>query len=179
MFVCFGLIWLIAKALLHWLSHFSQPMHTAIIGAIALLLVPLVTYFTTRSIETRKAVEQAMRLEKVKLYQDFVTFFMRILMNIEDEKPTTEDTKKFMGQITPRMITYASNNVIKLWGNFRVQTEKLSSTGNPMDMMLPFENILKAMRKDLGHRTLMVQQGDIARLFINDVDKYLKKNKTK
>ena len=172
-----ALIWALTKVLIHALSHFSQNTHTAIIGALALLLVPIVTYFTTKSIEKRRSVEQTMRLKKVELYQSFTEFFMWLLLNTDKPKPTEKEMVSFFAEMTPKLITYGSNEVIKQWGKYRVNLDKLTKTGNPMDSMRPFESILKAMRKDLGHNSFGISDGDISRLFINDVDSYLSKKK--
>ncbi|HSX35312.1 MAG TPA: hypothetical protein VLH84_00055 [Patescibacteria group bacterium] len=175
--ILLGVLWLLTKGTFHWLASRSQNTHTAIIGAAALLLVPVVTYFTTKSIERRRSVEQTMRLKKIELYQSFIEFFMRLLLNSGKPKPNSDEMVAFLAEVTPKIITYASNDVIKQWGHFRVNLDKLLKTGNPMDWMKPFEDILIAMRKDLGHSSLGIKDGDIARLFINDVDDYLSKRK--
>jgi len=75
----------------------------------------------------------------------------------------------FFKKLTPKLITYGSTGVIKEWGGFRRHIPGLAA-GNPLLMMLAFEKVLKAMRKDLGHSTFLLQDKDLSRLFVNDID---------
>ena len=40
-------------------------------------------------------------------------------------------------------------------------------------LMFGVEDLFRAIRKDLGHGDLLLQRGDILRLYINDVDTFL------
>ena len=40
-------------------------------------------------------------------------------------------------------------------------------------MMFAFEDLLFAIRKDLGHSNAGLGRGDLLRGFVNDIDKYL------
>lgn len=168
----------VAKALLGWFSSLDQTTRTATIGAIAVISVPLLTYFASKSIERKRAVEQAMRLEKVRIYQSFTVFFMRLLLKSHPAgKPDEKEILVFLATITPEFITYGSNDVVKKWGKFsrmlREESDKIES--NPARYMFEFESLLKSLRSDLGHNSFTISKGDIARLFINDIDEYLNK----
>jgi hypothetical protein len=40
-----------------------------------------------------------------------------------------------------------------------------------------YEGVLKAMRKDVGHSPFTLQDGDLSRLFINDIDETIAQRK--
>jgi hypothetical protein len=172
-------VWSIVSSFSHWFSSLGQNTQTALIGATALLTVPLVTYFTAKSIERRRSVEQALRLKKVEVYRKFIEFFMTLFLNGTKPKPSQNDMLDFFCDITPEIITYASNDVIKQWGKYRVNLDNLIKSNDPLKTVSPLESLLKAMRKDLGHSSFGLNEGDISRLFINDIDDYLGPNKTK
>jgi hypothetical protein len=55
---------------------------------------------------------------------------------------------------------------------------RLKLSGEPESMFI-VEDVLLEMRKDLGHPNRGFNKGDILRLFVNDIDKYLNNNSSK
>jgi len=182
--VVVGLLWLgweLLTFIVGWVSAISSVQKPVLISAVALLLVPIVTYFTTRLIERRRSIDAITFAKRVEIYDKFVRFFMSSVMNKENMPENipskSVDPLTFMYEITPELLIYASNGVIKEWGRFRSDAAQLPSKGNEKAVMVKVEGLLKAMRKDLGHSSLSMQDGDIARLFINDIDQVLGKSK--
>jgi hypothetical protein len=63
-------------------------------------------------------------------------------------------------------------DVIKSYYRFRntaVETEDSPS----VNILFEYENLLCNIRKDLGHKDKSIKRGDILRLFITDINKYL------
>lgn len=160
----------------YWISGLTTSQKPAFIGAAALLLVPIVTYFTTKSIEHRQSIDTVTFKKRVEIYEDFVKYQMSVMMK-KDPKNPPEDPVDFSRRVTPMLVTHASNKVIKLWGHFRLDIVDINKRGDMKEFIRKLEDLLKAMRKDLGHNSLSIQDGDIARLFINDVDEVLGKSK--
>jgi ABC-type tungstate transport system substrate-binding protein len=90
------LLWLLFRALGHWFDHQNLNVRTAVIGGIALVLVPIVTYFANRASDQRRAVDQSLRLEKLSLYQTVLEFFMLIYEGDVPgkSKPTPDETAR-------------------------------------------------------------------------------------
>jgi hypothetical protein len=44
---------------------------------------------------------------------------------------------------------------------------------NPMNLMFSYENVLREIRKDLGHKNKNLGKGKLLSLFINDISKYV------
>ncbi|MBI4882993.1 MAG: hypothetical protein HY826_02945 [Actinobacteria bacterium] len=57
-----------------WFSDLEQDTAVATIGAAAIISVPVVTYWTSRVLEGRRAVEAATRSKRVELYEEFFAF---------------------------------------------------------------------------------------------------------
>ena len=166
-----ALAWLLARSLLHWFDRQSPSTRTAAIGAAALILVPIVTYFTNRGIDQRRSVDQALRLHKLELYEGILTILMtQFEADIPGKpKPTQEELARFISDTKPALLTWGSNQVNRNWGIF------WRDAGTPRtnwQTMIALEDLIKVIRKDLGHSTFRVSQGDLARVFVNDLDDY-------
>jgi uncharacterized protein (DUF486 family) len=153
-----------------WFSHIKSSDKPATITALGLIVVAFITYFFNRGADRRRVLEEVTRREKIKVYEEVVQFFMRLIVPAPSLGPPTEaENLEFLAKTTPRLITYGSNAVVKLWGKYMRNIEKLMAQG-AWDQMVAFEGVLKAMRKDIGHSAYSLQDGDLSRLFINDVD---------
>jgi hypothetical protein len=160
-----------------WIGSLKSNTQPAVIAAIGLVVVAFITYFANRTAERRRVVEELTRKEKIELYMEFVSFLMRLVMNAPKvTKPTEDETLDFFASITPRLIVYGSNSVIKRWGKLRINLE---GSQDGVAVMFNYEGLLKAMRKDVGHGSFTIQDGDILRLFVNDVDEEMAKLKQK
>lgn len=157
----------------NWYSSLSEGLQTGIIAAVPIILVAILGYFANKSLETKRSVEQAMRPKKLELYDEFVTFIMQIFSNEKVVKrPTDEEMMTFFVTKTPKLMTFASNEVIEKWGKLRISLSD-EKTENEQKMFI-VEDLFRAIRTDLGHSKRGSHKGDILRLFINDVDNYLK-----
>jgi hypothetical protein len=84
------------------------------------------------------------------------------------------DMLAFFADITPQLITYGSRGVIRAWNNFRRVSRNNPDTKT---IMFAFEDLLKAMRSDLGHVVITQPQGELLAIFITDIDDILKPKK--
>lgn len=169
--VAIALIWYLGLALFHWIDHQDQNVRTAVIGAAALLAVPVVTYGTTRGIEQKRALEQSVRIQKMELYEGIFTMLMRVFeADIPGKpKPSGDDISRFVSDTKPELLTWASNEVCERWGVF---WSRDFTKENEWDNAIALEGLLKVIRKDIGYSPIGLGDGDLSRIFINDVEKY-------
>lgn len=179
--IIFGLILILAGAamvvvgvvvLLQGFLKLNVTLQTGIATAVSVIIVAIIGYFTNKSRDMRKSVEQAMRPKKLELYEEFITFFL-LIMGKEGvvKRPSQKEIMDFFVKSNPLIVTYGSNEVIEKWGKLRVTL----ADGEPEKNLFLIEDLMQAIRKDLGHSKKGSARGDILRLFVNDIDNYIKK----
>ncbi|MGW1376194.1 hypothetical protein ACWD6P_18255 [Streptomyces sp. NPDC002446] len=158
----------LARYVGHQVFHGVNPtVAAAAVTAMATVLVTVATLVIGRYIERRKAVEEDIRSSKIPVYTRLVSGLMRTVMN--PDSSNEDEVVQFLRDITPDLITWASDDVLLAWSKFKREAQVLVSE----DTVFNFEELLSAIRRDFGHSGRKVQEGDLLALFINDIDEQL------
>ena len=149
----------------------SPQISAAIIAAAATVMVSGFTILLTKKNERLKEIEQEQRKQKVPVYEEFVAFVFKIpLAEKLGEKPVSEkEMMKFVSNFAQKIIVWGSDDVIKACANFR----RFAGKGSAGEFMLIVEQLLFAIRADVGYKNKNLQRGDLLSIFINDVDTIL------
>mgnify|MGYP001379453446 CR=1 FL=1 len=110
------------------------------------------------------------RPQKIEVYNGFFEILERFLKNPDEQKvleeggeeDLPEDLRDQFWQLNKGLIVWGSPAVIKSWLHFRKVT---TSGGNTL---LAMDNVLKAIRKDLGNSNFGLQVGDSVKVFLRD-----------
>jgi hypothetical protein len=158
----------------HQVFHGVNPtVAAAAVTAMATVLVTVTTLVIGRYLERRKAVEAEIRASKIPVYTRLVSGLMRTVLN--PDSSNADDVAQFLRDITPDLITWASDDVLLAWSKFKREAQVLASE----DTVFGFEELLSAIRRDFGHSGRQIQEGDLLALFINDVDEQLTRRRTR
>jgi hypothetical protein len=65
------------------------------------------------------------------------------------------------------MIVWGSDSVLRAFGEFRIAS--LKQPEGLIQLMAALEDLMLAIRKDLGYKNAKIVRGDLLRLFINDL----------
>lgn len=164
------------KYLFRYLANYSIQTITPLISLSIPVIVAIVTVYLGRRLEMRKSQEEKLREFKVPIYNEFLDYIIKYVVEKKaSDSKANEEMITFLKNITPKMMIWADDLVIKKWAEFRLsgnETEK----GNNLTM-LRFEEIILAMRKDLGHKNKNLKNHELLKCFINDLDNHLDKNK--
>ncbi|WP_269303387.1 hypothetical protein [Aeromicrobium sp. HA] len=168
--------------LLRWLFEGVNPtVAAAIVAAAATTIVSVLGVTLGRYLERRDQIELELRQRKIPIYIEFVEGIMKMFFNSVSESGGTNlvekkagegpfDLVEFFKKMTPQLMIWASNDVVSSWSRFRRGADKTP----PIDYMFMMEDLLAAIRKDLGHNGQMAK-GDLLGTYINDIDEVLAK----
>ncbi|WP_406383179.1 hypothetical protein OHU25_29100 [Streptomyces sp. NBC_00117] len=158
----------LARYVGHQVFHGVNPtVAAAALTAMATVLITVATLVIGRYIERQKAVEAEIRASKIPVYTRLVSGLMRTVLN--PDSSNADELVQFLREITPDLITWASDDVLLAWSKFKREAQVLVSE----DTVFGFEELLSAIRRDFGHSGNKVQEGDLLALFINDIDEQL------
>lgn len=155
----------------------QKEVVAAIVAAVATVLVSVFSVVVTKYYDRKRVIEQEIREKKIPMYVEFVEFWFNTLYakRITGKDMTEKEMVQFFNAFTQKLMIWGSDEVLTLWSRYRrgftgVQdTESISP-----EKLFEFENLLMAIRKDMGHRNNGVIKGDLLGLFINDIDRYVK-----
>lgn len=101
--------------------------------------------------------------KKIAIYDKIIKFFFDSLFaeKINQKPKTEEELVKGFVEMTPDIILWASDDVLKNYIKFRQNAEG-------SDIFL-FGEMLLAMRKDLGHQNQNLTKQEILGTFVNDI----------
>ena len=75
-------------------------------------------------------------------------------------------------EVARKMLVWASDEVVRAW----VQVRMNSPSEGSMAVVWKIEDLLHAIRKDLGHRSRL-PRGELLKVFLNDLEDYLQKQR--
>jgi len=128
--------------------------------------VGVITVYVTKLIEYRSGIMKDLRDKKTPIYTELILFFLSAM---NSDKMTEEERDEFfrkgMLDLQPRLMLWGSDKVLRLW--FKLRS---GSNSDGVYVLSLFDEIVREIRKDLGYRNSGVKDGDVLKLFINDLD---------
>lgn len=165
------------RATFQVLASINSSLAVAIIGASATVLVAVLSVVLGKIYEARSLIQKEHREKKIPVYEDLIAFVFRVLMGARTGRsPSEQEMIEFMMGFTQRVMVWGSDEVLTAWVKWRrLATSEVEMRSDPMKLMRNYEELILAIRRDLGHRNKGLQSGDILALFINDINQYLPK----
>jgi hypothetical protein len=171
-----GLFAVLGWGLIRGLDELQSGVAAAVVTASATLLISVTSLIYSKRWEQRRLIEQAQREQKLPVYDEFIGFWFRAtFFHDSDASPTEAEWKSFVGDSAQKLSLWASEDVIHAYNRFRqvagvVSADQLESNPGPL---LAFEQMLFAIRRDLGHENKGLSAADLLRLYINDIDDFM------
>lgn len=164
------LAWYIVSSILSWITSQKSDVASAIIAAAATILAGIgAVIFSQQRTKTREIAESH-RPKKVELYTKFVKKVMEVMQKSKEENSDDsliEDAglQQFFEEFTTDLILWGSPSVIRAYHKFR----KDSTSGDAeINIVAVMDDVMRTMRKDLGHSDWTLQRGEIIKLFLRD-----------
>ena len=176
--IIFLLAFLASGAWAVWktLTSLSPQVATAIVAGVATLLVSVFSVLWSKRVERLGEIEQEQRKEKIPVYEEFLSLVFRIVLADKlGEGPVPEqDMMKFISVFSQKIIVWGSDDVLKEYATFRRLSAAATAQEAPILNLFAIERLLLAIRRDVGHKNKNLAQGDLLRIFINDIDTFLR-----
>lgn len=149
--------------------------------AAATVIVGVFTVVASRAFEKRKSIEVDQRARWASIYEEFMAGIIRIFeLDTPADKRTgasVDASVQFLADFTTKVTIWGSDSVLSEWISWKGMAMALSdSDATALDTrlaMFQLEALIRAMRKDLGHKDKSLGDGDILRLLFADFDQEL------
>ena len=167
--VIYGLIQA-SSALIRWISSQAGNADPSVVAALmagsgTILGSVFIASFNARRAQER-AAEEANRGKKIEAYNTFVVSLMEMLNNQKGkEGEVSVEDLGFMNEFVPQLMVHGGPAVIKAFGEWRTIGDSISNKDNK-EILACVENLLLAMRSDLGISNQGLKKYELLGLFI-------------
>lgn len=162
------MLWLVVTYLLSWLSHLDKEVSAAVIASFMGLLGILYAQWHSKL----KEIADSHRAAKIEVYEtffDIVERFMNAEKNNEvldfENVEFPDDLKDQFTKLSRGMIVWSSPRVIKAWSKFR---DRAGASNSPAETLLVVDDVLQAIRADLGNSNFGLTRGSVIKLYISN-----------
>ncbi len=160
-------------------SSVDPKLALGLIAASATVIVSLISVLVSKNLERKALILAHLREKKIPTYEKIIDFIFKITFadKLNKKTPSEKEMVVFMAEITQELVIWGSDEMLEAFYKFRMQSIE-SSEGNatkPFDVLFTVEDLLLAIRKDLGHKNKNLPRGKILGLFVNDIEQILKK----
>lgn len=166
-----GFIIYLGYLLVIWVIDTIDPQIAAAVltGAFTILL-STISLMASRNYESKQKVKEENRMKKIPVYDNYMKFMFRVLDPNDVVKD--KDIKKFAKEFNPDLLIWGSSDVVKKYSTYRHSLIEINANNSKTsNNFSEFEDLLLAIRKDLGHKDKNVVQNDLLKVFINDIEK--------
>lgn len=167
--------YLLIKNTWDYLSHLDSSLSTGIIAASTTVIVSVLSILISKHLETKSIINNSLREKKTPTYENIINFIFRITFasKIGEEPPSEKEMIRFFTDTTRDLVVWGSNDMIKAFSKFRDESIANAKGNSTSNVLFTVEDLMIAIRKDLGHSSGVLKRGDILRLYINDLNEHL------
>lgn len=144
----------------------------AIIATATTVIVSVFGIVINQRQTKKREIAESHRPQKIELYKQFMDNVVIKILHMTkkegakfiDKKDVKKELESFFFQFTGDLIVWGSPKVIKAYTNFR-------NIGEQPQILLKVDDMLRAIRQDLGHNNRGIKKGDLIGLFLTDPEK--------
>jgi hypothetical protein len=147
----------------------DEKLSAAIIAACTTVFVSVATVVYTQQKTKSREIDNSHRPQKMEIYKRFMDKAVVGLLKASKEKKF--ETPEFQKELEELFFTFTADVIV--WGSpavIRAYTAFRNTGANP-DIVLRIDDLMQAMRKDLGNSNWTLNRGDLIKLFITDPEK--------
>lgn len=143
--------WKLLQLLWEVFSQVNPAVGAGMLAASATVFVSVISVLVAKRLEYKATLAKEHREKKIPFYEEFVDFVFRIALSekLGLEPLTEREMIQQAAKFTQNLIVWGADDVIDAW--FRFRNKSVNSDGSGVAVMFEIENLLLAIRKDLGH----------------------------
>lgn len=171
------LLAILFKSIVLWVSVQESQVSTGIITAAATVLAAVGAVTVSQQLTKAREVSESHRPQKIDLYTRFIKKVMEVIYKYDKDK--SEDAmikdaglEKFFQDFATDLVIWGSHGVIRAYAKFR----QASKNGGKLNSVVVMDEVIRAMRKDLGHSDWVLKPGELIKTFLRDpeeIDRFL------
>jgi len=151
-----------------WLQSLGPTLLVVLGGVIA--------WFIKSNIEEFRAIEEKLRKERRNIYVQILDPYIRLFADIKVKGPdealkriTSYDYRKTAFELN----LFGSDEVVRAYNNLMKHAYEVETTGiqDPKEMMRLWGKLLLEIRKSLGNKKTKLDEFDMLRAMVKDIDK--------
>jgi len=169
------LFYFLLRMFLDWFSTLENQVAAAVAAVSVTALISVASLILSKHYEHKRDIRKEHNRKKSPIYEELIQFMFKVVFaeKAGEKPPTEKEIIKFFSGFNQKLIIWGNDKVIKSFCLFRDRATNMSHNVTDPSIMLLFEEVWFAMRKDLGHKDKKIQKGDLLSLFITDIKQYL------
>lgn len=160
-----GIGWFL-KTIAGWIATQDSEIAAASIAFLGTVIAGIGAVVVSQQRSKSREIAEAHRERKIQLYILFINEtigLMRDTPDFEADPEALERLGAFFWDFTSQLLLWGSPGVLSAYGTFR-------RGGESAEVILLVDDVLQAMRKDLGLSNWALQRGDLVKMLITDPD---------
>ena len=164
--VGYGVWWAFASAL-SWVMAQGSQVAGAVIAFAGTVIAGIGAVVISQQRSKSREIAESHRPKKVELYSKFITTMVDILRTHNGGESVSIEASKeledFFFNFTSQVVLWGSPGVLRHYATFR----HIGQERNP-NVLLIVDDMMQAMRKDLGLSNWGLARGDLMKMFLTD-----------
>lgn len=142
----------------------------AIVGTVATAIGGVVAVLYQQRLVEQARLQDAQRARMAPVYEELLDIMRRQMEQGSDGGKVAPELLAFMAELKGKQLLLgASSEMIQAFNRWSATADRGDSVG----VLFAWEDLLYAIRKDLGHKDTALGRGDLLRLSITDIDDHL------
>ena len=163
-------VWLVFSAALSFLKSSPPEVAAAIVATSGTILLGIAASITERVISKNRDIAEAHRMRKIECYSKFLHKTFEFIHGSASAQGDEQKQKKLFDNLVPTYQEFTTDSV--LWSSPGVlhtfQGFKTAAIQEPATAMLNFDDLMRAIREDLGHTNRGLKRGDLIKMILKD-----------
>ena len=143
-------------------------VRSALVAAIGMFVVGI---WSHRQIKKRE-IDARHFADKRDAYMKFMDLFFNLMKGQRLKKPTKDSRLvEDLSTIKKHLMVWSGPEMLDAWEQFESETQAAASTSDPKEVLMRFDSLLRAIRKDLGHNDTLLAPGALVSMILKSEDK--------